>query len=90
MMKLLFQLCRGFQQVKRLHSQEERLFCDIDPKTYTLDTNKIKSKITSRTVGIIPVHLYGHPSEMDEIQELALKHGLWIIEGLCSSSFCEV
>ena len=65
------------------------VFCDIDPKTYTLDANKIKSKITSRTVGIIPVHLYGHPSEMDEIQELALKHGLWIIEDCAQAHFAK-
>lgn len=56
------------------------VFCDTDPLTFTIDVNKIEEKITSRTVGIIPVHLYGHPAEMDEILVTAKKYGLWVLE----------
>jgi len=56
------------------------VFCDIDPLSYTIDTKQIESKITSRTVGIIPVHLYGQPAEMDSIMAIAAKHKLWVIE----------
>jgi dTDP-4-amino-4,6-dideoxygalactose transaminase len=56
------------------------VFCDIDPLTYTIDPDKLAEKITSRTVGIIPVHLYGQPADMDAIMALAQKHNLWVIE----------
>lgn len=56
------------------------VFCDTTADTFTIDTKEIEKKITSRTVGIIPVHLYGHPAEMDTILELAKKHKLWVIE----------
>jgi dTDP-4-amino-4,6-dideoxygalactose transaminase len=56
------------------------VFCDTDADTYTIDTAKIEALITSRTVGIIPVHLYGQPADMDPILALAAKHKLWVIE----------
>jgi dTDP-4-amino-4,6-dideoxygalactose transaminase len=56
------------------------VFCDTDADTYTIDPAQIESKITSRTVGIIPVHLYGQPADMDAIMAIARKHGLWVIE----------
>ena len=56
------------------------VFCDTDASTYTIDAEAIESKITSRTVGIIPVHLYGQPAEMDRIMAIAKKHNLWVIE----------
>lgn len=56
------------------------VFVDIDPVTYTIDPALIAEKITPRTVGIIPVHLYGQPADMDPIMALAAKHGLWVIE----------
>ena len=56
------------------------VFCDTDAKTYTLDVRQIESKITPRTVGIIPVHLYGQPADMDPIMAVARKHNLWVIE----------
>jgi dTDP-4-amino-4,6-dideoxygalactose transaminase len=55
------------------------VFCDTDD-TYTIDPTRIESKITPRTVGIIPVHLYGQPADMDPIMEIARKHNLWVIE----------
>jgi dTDP-4-amino-4,6-dideoxygalactose transaminase len=56
------------------------VFCDTDYETFTIDPKLIESKITSRTVGIIPVHLYGHPCDMDAIMAIARKHSLWVIE----------
>lgn len=56
------------------------VFCDIDPVTYTLDPAHLSGLITARTVGIIPVHLYGQPADMDPILETAQSHGLWVIE----------
>lgn len=56
------------------------VFCDVDPVTFTIDPAHIAAKITSRTVGIVPVHLYGQPADMDPIMAIARKHGLWVIE----------
>ena len=56
------------------------VFVDIDPKTLNIDPALIEEKITSRTVGIEPVHLYGQPADMDPIRAIAEKHGLFIVE----------
>jgi dTDP-4-amino-4,6-dideoxygalactose transaminase len=56
------------------------VFCDTDQDTFTINPALIESKITSRTVGIIPVHLYGHPCDMEAILAIARKHSLWVIE----------
>ncbi|MBM3181482.1 MAG: DegT/DnrJ/EryC1/StrS family aminotransferase [Chloroflexi bacterium] len=56
------------------------VFVDVDPQTYQMDVSKIESAITSKTRAIIPVHLYGHPAEMNPILEISRKHGLKVIE----------
>jgi dTDP-4-amino-4,6-dideoxygalactose transaminase len=56
------------------------VFVDTDADTFTIDVSKIEEKITPRTVGIIPVHLYGQPADMDPIMALVRKHNLWVIE----------
>lgn len=56
------------------------VYVDIDEKTYNIDVNKIEEKITSKTKAIMPVHLYGQPSEMDKIMEIAHKYNLKVIE----------
>ena len=56
------------------------LFCDTDEETFTIDPADIERKITSATVGIIPVHLYGQPADMGAIMAIANKHNLWVIE----------
>ncbi len=53
---------------------------DVDPQSYEVDIAKIEAAITPKTKAIIPVHLYGHPAEMDPIMEIAHKHGLKVIE----------
>jgi dTDP-4-amino-4,6-dideoxygalactose transaminase len=56
------------------------VFCDTDYDTFNVNPALIETKITSRTVGIIPVHLYGQPADMDTIMAIANKHKLWVIE----------
>lgn len=56
------------------------IFCDIDLATYNLDVAQIEQHITPRTVGIIPVHLFGLAADMNSILELARKHRLWVVE----------
>jgi len=56
------------------------VFVDTDDDTFTIDPARIGEKITPRTRGIIVVHLYGHPADMDSILSLARRHNLWIIE----------
>lgn len=56
------------------------VFCDTTLDNFTIDPCQIESKINPKTVGIIPVHLYGHPADMDQILLIAKKHNLWVIE----------
>jgi len=56
------------------------VFCDTQKDTFNIDPNLIEARITKSTVGIIPVHLYGQPADMDEIMAIAKKHNLWVIE----------
>ncbi|HUO63210.1 MAG TPA: DegT/DnrJ/EryC1/StrS family aminotransferase [Terriglobales bacterium] len=55
------------------------VFVDVDD-TYTVDVKDAAAKVTSRTVGFIPVHLYGHPASLPEIQELCATQNLWLLE----------
>ena len=55
-------------------------FVDVDDETMTLDPRGLEAAVTSRTVGIVPVHLYGQPADMDPIHAVAGKHKLWVIE----------
>jgi dTDP-4-amino-4,6-dideoxygalactose transaminase len=56
------------------------VFVDVDPDTFNMTADQVERKITPRTKAIIPVHLYGHPVDMDPLMELAEKHGLWVLE----------
>jgi dTDP-4-amino-4,6-dideoxygalactose transaminase len=70
---------------------EAILFADATPvfvdvgDTYTLDPKDAAAKITPRTVGIVPVHIYGHPVDVDAIRDLAGARGLWILEDCCQA-----
>lgn len=63
------------------------VFADIDPKYYVIAPDKIEEKITGKTRAIIPVHLYGHPANMDRIMSIAQKHGLHVIEDCAQAHF---
>ncbi|MCL4476004.1 MAG: DegT/DnrJ/EryC1/StrS family aminotransferase [Nitrospirae bacterium] len=56
------------------------VFVDVDEGTHTIDVSKIEEKITKKTKAIIPVHYAGQPCDMDEILDIAKKHGLFVIE----------
>ncbi len=56
------------------------VFVDNEPRHYTIDLEDAARKITSRTRAIIPVHLYGHPADMDAVLALAAEHGLRVVE----------
>lgn len=56
------------------------VFCDIDLASFNLDTTRLAGLVTPRTVGIIPVHLFGGAADMDPVLELARRHQLWVVE----------
>src|SRR3984957_615752 len=56
------------------------VFVDAEPRTWNMDPERVAEAITPRTRGIVVVHLYGHPVDMDPILALAERHGLWVIE----------
>src|SRR5580704_17257142 len=62
------------------HAGASVVFADTDGATFTRDPAAIEAAITPRTVGIMPVHLYGQPADMDAIMAIATKHKLWVIE----------
>lgn len=53
---------------------------DSDPRTWCMDVSQIESRVTPRTRAIMPVHIYGHPVEMDSLLDIASRHGLSVIE----------
>ena len=55
------------------------VFIDTDD-WYTLDPKDAEPKVTSRTVGVVPVHLYGQPADLPAVQDLASRYGLWVLE----------
>lgn len=65
------------------------VFVDIDPDTSNMDPSKLESAITSKTKGIVPVHLYGQPADMDPILAVAAKHNLWVVEDACQAHLAE-
>jgi len=62
-----------------IHAGAVPRFVDID-ESYTCDPATIERAITPKTVGILPVHIYGHPADMDRIKAIAAAHKLWVIE----------
>ena len=62
-----------------IHCGATPVFADIDD-TFCMDPAHVESLITPRTVGIIPVHLYGHPADLDKIFAIAAKNKLWVLE----------
>lgn len=70
-----------------LHAGLKPVFVDVDPRTYNMDPAKIEEKITDRTIGIIPVHTFGQPCEMDPIMEIAQRYDLWVMEDCAEAHF---
>ncbi len=61
------------------------VFVDVDPQTYTIDSAQLARAVSHRTKAIIPVHLYGHPADMDPILDIAQRHGIIVIEDACQA-----
>ncbi len=68
------------------------VFVDIDPKSFNIDPDKIRKYLSmhyrsngSRVVGIVPVHLYGHPCHMDQIMEIAREYDLFVVEDVAQA-----
>ena len=66
------------------------IFCDTTKDDFTMDHELIADLITPKTVGIIPVHLFGQPADMVKIMEIANEFGLWVIEDCAQAHFAKI
>jgi perosamine synthetase len=65
------------------------VFVDVELSSWNLDLNQVSSKVTPHTKAILPVHLYGHPVDMQVCMEIAEQRGLWVIEDACEAHGAE-
>ena len=72
-----------------IYCNAKPVFVDSHPNYWCIDPEKIEKAITPKTRAIIPVHLYGHPCDMDYIMEIAGKHGLYVIEDVAEAHGAE-
>lgn len=72
-----------------LHNNAVPVFCDILPDTFCMDPDDVERRITDSTKALMPVHLFGHPAEMDEIMEIADEHDLVVIEDAAQAHSAE-
>ncbi len=72
-----------------VHAGAKPVLVDVEPDTHNIDPAKIGAAITSRTKGIIPVHIYGHPADMDPITEIAEAKGIFVLEDSCQAHGAE-
>ncbi len=63
------------------------VFVDVDPRIYNMDPSKVEEKISDRTRGIMPVHLFGQPCDMTPLVKISREHGLKMIEDSCETMF---
>jgi perosamine synthetase len=61
------------------------VFCDVDPVTLNLDPAAVEAAAGERTKGILPIHIFGYPAAMPELEALAARHGLGILEDACEA-----
>jgi len=61
------------------------VFVDVEKETFNIDVTKIEEKITNKTKAIIPVHIFGQAADMDEINKIAKKHNLLVLEDACQA-----
>ena len=65
------------------------VFVDVDPETHNIDVRRVGKMMTKATKAILPVHLYGQPTEMGPILELASKYGIIVVEDACQAHGAE-
>lgn len=63
-----------------IYTGAKPVFVDIEPRTFNINPAALEAAISSRTKAIVPVHLYGHPADMDPIMDVARRHNLVVIE----------
>jgi dTDP-4-amino-4,6-dideoxygalactose transaminase len=68
-----------------LYEGARPVFCDVDPVTLNLDRDAAAAAVGERTRGLLPVHIFGFPAAMPELEALAAKHGLGILEDACEA-----
>jgi perosamine synthetase len=68
-----------------LYEGARPVFCDVDPETLNLDPAAAAAAVGERTAGILPVHIFGYPAPMPELEALAARHGLGILEDACEA-----
>lgn len=68
-----------------LFERAKPVFVDIDEKTLCIDANKIEENINPKTKAILPVHIFGHPCQMDKIIAIARRYNLAVIEDACEA-----
>ena len=61
------------------------VFADVDPRTLNLDPAAVEAAITPRTKAMLPVHIFGYPAELAELEALAARHGLTVVEDACEA-----
>jgi perosamine synthetase len=68
-----------------LYEDATPVFCDIDPVTLNMDPGAAEAACGSRTAGLLPVHIFGYPCDMDALEGLATRHGLGVVEDACEA-----
>lgn len=63
-----------------IHQGAEPVFCDVDPRTFNIDTTRVEALITERTQAIMAVHAHGQPADMAELRAIGARHGVPIVE----------
>lgn len=73
-----------------LYQKAMPIFADIDPLTYQINPEAIRAKITPRTKAILPVHICGFPSDMENIMKIAKEHNLFVVEDCCQAHLASI
>jgi perosamine synthetase len=68
-----------------LYEGARPVFCDIDPRTLNIDPAAAETAVTDRTVGLLPVHIFGYPADMPALERIAEARGLWMVEDACEA-----
>jgi perosamine synthetase len=68
-----------------LYEGARPVFCDVDPVSLNIDPGAVEAALSERSAGILPVHIFGFPAAMPELEALAARHGLSILEDACEA-----
>lgn len=68
-----------------IHNNLTPVLVDVDPHYYELDPDGVENAVTARTRAMIPVHLFGHPCDMDPLMDIARRHNLRVVEDSCET-----